>query len=267
MLKFCSISYKLVKDFIKVLRERSKRNEISENEYEFSYKYFNKYSLTTEIIQPKFDHILFFEFSEKEDNEVIIFVGPIFNDKIGYDLNLKSLYDDVLAKIKELNKPDILEICKICCIKIFLEITRENTNENLKKELNEKNFEGLLSYFVTDWKNEEDTKNKDKKEEISKSLTNVMNLAKIFDEIIKENRNNEEGEINFDDVKIFQRKNNARLNIEELFTEKINPSFKFNMIKNIKVVEELINTALKEDDVSNLFKGKIKLCSFMGIFD
>ena len=39
-----------------------------------------------------------------------IFIGPIFSDKIGFDLNLKSLYDDVLAKIKELNKPDILEI-------------------------------------------------------------------------------------------------------------------------------------------------------------
>ena len=91
MLKLCSINYELVKDFFKVLREKSKRNEISKNEYEFSY--FNKYSLTTEIIQPKFDHILFFEFSEKEDNEVKIFVGPIFNDKIGYDLNLKSLYD------------------------------------------------------------------------------------------------------------------------------------------------------------------------------
>ena len=72
-----------------------------------------------------------------------------------------------LAKITELNKPDILEICKICCF-IILEITREKTNGNLKKGLNEKNFEDLLSYFETDWKNEEDTKNKDKKEEISK---------------------------------------------------------------------------------------------------
>ena len=72
-----------------------------------------------------------------------------------------------LAKITELNKPDIFEICKICCF-IILEITREKTNENLKKGLNEKNFEDLLSYFETDWKNEEDTKNKDKKEEISK---------------------------------------------------------------------------------------------------
>ena len=89
-----------------------------------------------------------------------------------------------------------------------------------------------------------------------------MNLAKIFDEIIKENQNNEKGENNFDDVKIFQRKNNARLNIEELFREKINPSFKFYMIKNIKVVEELINTALKEDNVTNLFKGKINYIPF-----
>ena len=37
--------------------------------------------------------------------------------------------------IAKINKPDILEICKICCIKI---LTRENTNDNLKKELNEK---------------------------------------------------------------------------------------------------------------------------------
>ena len=73
MLKLCSINYELVKDFFKVLRERYKRNEISKNEYE----YCNKYSLTTEIIQPKFvpnDIIyLFFEFSEKEDNEVYIY--------------------------------------------------------------------------------------------------------------------------------------------------------------------------------------------------
>ena len=242
MLKLCIINYELVKDFFKVLRERYKRNEISKNEYE----YLNKNSLTTEIIQPKFDlMILYIYFLNLVRKTIMkfIFICPIFSDKIGYDLNLKLLYDDALAKIKELNKPDILEICKICCFKIFLEITREKANENLKKELNEKNFEELLSYFETDWKNEEDTKNKDKKEEISKSLINVMNLAKIFDEIIKENQNNEEGENNFDDVKIFQRKNNARLNIEELFREKINPSFKFYMIKNIKVVEELINTA------------------------
>lgn len=34
------------------------------------------------------------------------------------------------------------------------------------------------------------------------------------------------------------------------------------MIKNIKVVEEFINTNLKEDDVSNLFKGKINYIPF-----
>ena len=34
------------------------------------------------------------------------------------------------------------------------------------------------------------------------------------------------------------------------------------MIKNIKVVEEIINTNLKEDDVSNLFKGKINYIPF-----
>ena len=42
-----------------------------------------------------------------------------------------------LAKITELNKPDILEICKICCF-IILEITREKTNGNLKKDLMKK---------------------------------------------------------------------------------------------------------------------------------
>ena len=26
-----------------------------------------------------------------------IFIAPIFSDKIGYDLNLKSLYDDVFS--------------------------------------------------------------------------------------------------------------------------------------------------------------------------
>lgn len=51
MLKLCSINYELVKDFFKVLRERYKRNEISKKEYE----YCNNYSLTTEIIQLKFD--------------------------------------------------------------------------------------------------------------------------------------------------------------------------------------------------------------------
>ena len=34
------------------------------------------------------------------------------------------------------------------------------------------------------------------------------------------------------------------------------------MIKNIKVVEEFINTNLKENDVSNLFKGKINYIPF-----
>jgi hypothetical protein len=169
-----------------------------------------------------------------------------------------------LAKITELNKPDILEICKICSIKIYLEITKEytkNINENLTEDdLNKKNFEELISYFETDWKNEEDLKNKSMKEEISKSIKSVMDLAKNFDIIIKdsikeeENQNNIEEKNNFDDMKIFKKENNKRLNAEELIKIKINPSFKYYVIKNTKVVEELVNTGLKENDIAILFK-------------
>ena len=251
-----------MKDFFKVLKDRSKRNEIPEKEYEFSYKYCNKYLLTTQIIQPKFEPndiiYLFFEFSEKDDyNQVKMLIGPIFSDKIKYDKNLKSIYKDVLAKIGQLIKPDILEICKICCIKLYLEITKElttNTNSNLnEEELDKQKYDELLSYFENDWKNEKDAINRDKKEEISKAITNVMNLAKNFNVIITQS-NEEEEKNNFDDVKIFVKENNKRINVEELITEKINPSFKFYMIKNIKVVGELINTGLKEEDISNLFR-------------
>ncbi len=156
MLKLCEICY-LVKDFFKVLKDRSKRNEISENEYVFSYS--RQYSLTTQIIQPKFelDDIiyLFFVFYEKdEDNNDTMSIGPIFSDKVRYNKNLESIYRDALSIIRKLNKPDILEICKICSIKIYLEITKEytkNINENLTEdELNKKNFEELISYFETD---------------------------------------------------------------------------------------------------------------------
>ena len=264
MLKLCEICY-LVKDFFKVLKDRSKRNEISEKEYVFSYKICHNYSLTTQIIQPKFEPndiiYLFFVFSEKDDdNKDRMSIGPIFSDKVRYNKNLKSIYRDALSKIRKLNKPDILEICKICSIKIYLEITKEytkNINENLTEdELNKKNFEELISYFETDWKNEEDPKNRSMKEEISKSIKSVMDLAKNFDIIIKEeeNQNNIEEKNNFDDMEIFKKEKNKRLNAEELITKKINPSFKYYIIKNIKVVEELINTGLKENDIAILFK-------------
>lgn len=151
MLKLSEICH-LVKDFLKKLKDRSKRNEIPEKENVFSYKYCNKYSLTTQIIQPKFkpDDIiyLFFVFSEKDDNNKDrMSIGPIFSDKVRYSKDLISIYNDVSYKISELNKPDILEICKICSIKIYLEITK-NINENLTEDdLNKKNFEELLSYF------------------------------------------------------------------------------------------------------------------------
>lgn len=55
-------------------------------------------------------------------------------------------------------------------------------------------------------------------------------------------------------MEIFKKENNIRLNVEELITKEINPSFKYYMIKNKKVVEELINTGLKENDIAYLFK-------------
>ena len=72
-----------VKNFIQNLNERKKRCKISNDEYEYTYKIASNYSLTTKIIQPKFEPqdiiYLFFQFIENE----IFAAVPIFD---GLDL-------------------------------------------------------------------------------------------------------------------------------------------------------------------------------------
>jgi hypothetical protein len=67
-----------VKNFMKELNDRASRKPIIEDEYEFTYKIASKYSLTTKIIQPKFEttDIIYLFFGFDEDRKKI--AGPIF---------------------------------------------------------------------------------------------------------------------------------------------------------------------------------------------
>ncbi len=46
-------------------------------------------------------------------------------------------------------------------------------------------------------------------------------------------KENPKPKINFDDMFIFNKKDNKRIDIESLLTKKINPSFKYYIIKNL----------------------------------
>ena len=55
----------------------------------------------------------------------------------------------------------------------------------------------------------------------------AMKLAKYFDEIVNEEKKVHKITIDFDDMVIFNKGNEKRIEVESLLLKQINPSFKF----------------------------------------
>jgi hypothetical protein len=218
--------------------------------------------LTTKIIQPEFKpkDIIFLFFQFKEDNEY--YIGPFFEDNIISSIKMTKINEEVLKKIKEHNLTSMKEISVICSQKIyeaiFIEYKEELPNDinklkelfiNKKDELNNKNTEDISS-----------------KKNLLEALINTMELSLRFDEIIKiKNEESPQNIIIFDDLKIFNKKDNnenENVNIESLLLEKINPSFKFYIIKNMERIQSLINSKLTKSDISVLFNNEINYIPF-----
>ena len=230
-----------IKNFIKDLNNKSKRTSITDEEYEFTYKIANNYSLTTKIIQPEFEPkdilYLFFKYNENMEYSA----GPIF-DKINTDSKkMNNIFKEILDEISKNNLTNMVDICVISSKIIYKEFFYE-----FEKEL-PNNYEELISFFEE--KNNQENSNKDK----LNALINVMKLSKCFDEIIsaKESIN-----INFEDMAIFDKNKENKLDIESLLMKKMNPSFKYFIIKNLELIKTLIYTKLNKDDITEIINLK-----------
>ena len=218
--------------------------------------------MTTKIIQPEFKpkDIIFLFFQFKEDNEY--YIGPFFEDNIISSIKMTKINEEVLKKIKEHNLTSMKEISVICSQKIYEAIFREY-NEELPNDINK-----LKELFINK-KDELNNKNREdisSKKELLEALINTMELSIKFDEIIKiKNEESPQNIINFDDLKIFNKidnNENVNVNIESLLLEKINPSFKFYIIKNMERLQSLINSKLTKSDISVLFNNEINYIPF-----
>ena len=117
-------------------------------------------------------------------------------------------------------------------------------NEELPNDFNK-----LKELFVNQ-KNDMNSINKEdiiNRKKLLETLINAMELSKKFDEIIK-NEELPQNPINSDVIKIFNIL--MKVNIESLLLEKINPSFKFYIIKNMEILKPLINSKLSKSDIS-----------------
>ena len=79
-----------------------------------------------------------------------------------------------------------------------------------------------------------------------------MKLAKYFDEIIKVEKESPEKSIDFEDMVIFKKGNEKRIEVESLLLKQINPSFKFYIIKNLQLIKTLINTKLSNEEINEI---------------
>ena len=103
-----------VKNFIKELNNRIERKYISEQEYAFTYQIANEYSLTTKIIQPKFDakDIIYLFFKYNENNEY--FAGQIFDGINIQAMKMNNIYKEVIDETDK--KKDSLSMCDVSYI-------------------------------------------------------------------------------------------------------------------------------------------------------
>ena len=226
------------KNFISDLNNKSQRNSISDEEYGFTYQIASEYSLTTKIIEPNFEpkDIIYLFFKYNENNEYV--AGPIFDD-INIPIKMNTLYKEV---IEEINKQKLDNICDICVISA--KIMYREFMKKYEEELPD-TCDGLIEKFTNE-KNRKD-------EKVLERMINAIKLTKYIDEIIKIKKENPKPKINFDDMLIFNKKDNKRIDIESLLTKKINPSFKYYIIKNLPLLKSLINSKLTNEDINDLF--------------
>jgi hypothetical protein len=203
------IDQQTVYNFIQDLNNKSKRNRITNEEYEFTYQIASEYSLTTKIIQPNFEaeDIIYLFFKYNENNEYV--AGPIFDD-INIQIKMNTLYQEVIDEINKNN----LDSCGICAFsaKIMYREFMKNYDEELPDNCDE---------LIQKFEKEKNQKNK----KILEKIINALKLSKYIDEIIKIKKETTFPKINFDDMIIFNKKDNKTIDIEGLLTQKINPSF------------------------------------------
>ena len=84
------------------------------------------------------------------------------------------------------------------------------------------------------------------------AIINVMKLSKYFNEIINENEKTLQNKVTFNDMVIFDKRNNKYIDIESLLYKKMNPSFKFFIAKNLKLIKILINSKLNDEDIAKI---------------
>ena len=140
---------------------------------------------------------------------------------------MNILYQEIIDEVKNKNLDNIYDICVLASKIMHREFTKKYD------EVLPDNYDELLKKF----KEENYTKNK----KILDKLINALKLSKYIDEIIKIKKETPLQQINFDDMAIFNKKDVKRIDIEGLLTKKINPSFKYYIIKNLQLLKSLIN--------------------------
>ena len=89
------------------------------------------------------------------------------------------------------------------------------------------NYDELIRYFL---KEEKETQSELEKKELN-TIVNVMKLVKYFDDI----RNSDENNImDFEDMKIFNKENEQRIEIQILLSKKIYPLMYFRKKRKVK---------------------------------
>jgi hypothetical protein len=169
-----------------------------ESDYSFAYQVSSIYSLTTKIIQPKFEttDILYLFFGFDEDRTKI--AGPIFN-KANIRGKLDAQFEDIEDKINNNENKSNLKIVDICIIAAKI-LYKALTNSN--EELENKDIEELKIFFNEKYKNEID----EDKKEIIRAINYGLVISQYINVIIEEDKKNEKIKISFDDIKILKKK-------------------------------------------------------------
>ena len=169
-----------------------------ESDYSFAYQVSSKYSLTTKIIQPKFEtkDILYLFFWFDEDRKKI--AGPIFK-KVNIRVKLNAQFGDIEDKINNNENKINFKIVDICIIAAKI-LYKSLTNSN--EELENKDIKELKTFFNEKYKNEID----EDKKEIIRAINYGLVISQYINAIIEEDKKNEKIKISFDDIKILKKK-------------------------------------------------------------
>ena len=132
---------------------------------------------------------------------------------------MNNLFKEDLYSIN--NTDNMYDISVICA-----QILCKESMKKYKIEL-EKGYNKLLTYFENDRKK---MKQRAEKKELE-AIINGLKSAKYIQTIIESTTNTTENKITFDDIVIFDKKDEKRIEIESLLNKKIT-SFKYFIIKN-----------------------------------